>query len=64
MKLIVIKHEKGREELRKECLEIINYCDNDVTAIQLYNDNIDFHVVFRARKCAVPPNPKHTLWSV
>ena len=58
---IDIKHEKEREKLMKDRLEFANYYDKDVTANQLYDDFIDFVMLFRARGNAVPSNPKHAF---
>ena len=39
---IDVKYEQERKKLRKDCLDFANYYDKDVTAIQLYDDIIDF----------------------
>jgi len=46
-------------------LNFANFYDNDVTAIQLYNDIIDFVMILRAGGAAVHSNLKHILeWLV
>ena len=59
--LIDIEHEQERKKLGKDCLDFANYYGKDVTAIQLYDDIINFVMLLRARGKAVPSNPKHAL---
>ena len=49
---------KKEKKFRKNCLDFANYYNKDVTAIQLYDDIIDF-VILRARGNAVPSYSKH-----
>ena len=58
---IVIEDEQDREKLRKECSDFANYYDNDVVAIQLYDEIIDFVMLLQAGGKRVPSDPKDAL---
>lgn len=61
---VKIVDEKEREKLKKECLDFANCYDDDVTAIQLYDEIIDFVMLLRAGGNTVPPDPKDALESL
>ena len=61
---VVIEGEQERERLKKECSDFANYYDNDVTAIQLYDEIIDFVMLLRAGGNTVPSDPKDALESL
>ena len=61
---VVIEDEQEREKLKKECSDFANYYDNDVVAIQLYDEIIDFVMLLRAGGNRVPPDPKDALESL
>ena len=58
---IVIEDEQEREKLRKECSDFAKYYDNDVVAIQLYDEIIDFVMLLQAGGKRVPSDPKVAL---
>lgn len=61
---VAIADEKEREKLQKECSDFERYYDNDVKAVQLYDEIIDFVMLFQAGGNTVPPDPKDVLESL
>lgn len=57
----MIEDKQEKEKLRKECSDFANYYDNDVVAIQLYDEIIDFVMLLQAGGNRVPPDPKDAL---
>ena len=50
-----------REKLRGECCDFANYYENDVTSAQLYDEIIDFIMLFQAGDEKIPCNAKDIL---
>ena len=61
---VAIADEKEREKLQKECSDFERYYDNDVKAVQLCDEIIDFVMLFQAGGSTVPPDPKDILESL
>lgn len=56
-----IGDEQGRDKLRKACSDFATCYENDVTAIQLYDEITDFVMLVRAGENTVPSDPKDVM---
>ena len=61
LKSVIIGDENERANLKRKCSDFANFYENDVTAIQLYDEIIDFVMLLQTGESTVPSDPRDTL---